>query len=174
MVGRYGRWHGRSPEKALFKVKACFTKCLRLYDLGMAEVTQDQISAQREASATTFVWHELYVPNLEEGVKFYTEALGMGSHSMDMGEMGSYTMLTKNGIPVCGMQSTDNPHMAGVPPHWAVYMGVDDVDASIAKCEAAGGKVVVPPMDIPTVGRMALIHDQQGAHLWLFTPSPRS
>ncbi|MEG0172581.1 MAG: VOC family protein, partial [Aeromonas sp.] len=32
--------------------------------------------------------------------------------------------------------------------------------------------VVVPPMDIPTVGRMALIADPQGAHIWLFTSAP--
>src|SRR5579872_3158530 len=110
----------------------------------MPEMTEEQIAEFTKTSASTFVWHELYVPNIEEGVKFYTETMGMGSQTMDMGPAGSYTMLTKNGVAVCGMQSTNDPQMAGVPSHWAVYMGVDDVDATVAKAEANGGKLVVP------------------------------
>jgi len=55
-----------------------------------------------------------------------------------------------------------------VPPHWAVYIGVDDVDARLAKCVELGATVLVEPMDVQTVGRMALIQDPQGATFWLF------
>ncbi|MNC44138.1 27 kDa antigen Cfp30B [compost metagenome] len=88
-------------------------------------------------------------------------------------EGGSYPMLVVNGRPVAGVQSTrGNPQMAGVPPHWATYIAVDDVDTRLAKVTQHGGSLVVPAMDIPTVGRMALIADPQGAHIWLFTPFP--
>jgi|SRR5579862_4239544 len=121
----------------------------------------------------TFVWHELYVPDTEAAVKFYSDVLGFGTEKMDMGEMGAYTMLTRDGKAVCGMQSTSAPQMMpGIPPHWAVYLSVDDVDSRVAAAENHGGKLVVPAMDIPTVGRMALISDPQGAHIWLFKPNP--
>jgi hypothetical protein len=41
--------------------------------------------------------------------------------------------------------------------------GVDDVDAIAAKVTELGGRVLVPPMDIPTVGRFATFQDPQGA-----------
>jgi predicted enzyme related to lactoylglutathione lyase len=126
------------------------------------------------AAGRAFPWHELYVPDDAAGADFYTKALGMGTQDMSMGEMGTYKMLTHNGNAVCGIMSTSSPQMKemNIPPHWAVYMNVDDVDERIAKVKEHGGTVVVPAMDIPTVGRMALIHDPQGAHIWLFKPAP--
>ena len=58
--------------------------------------------------------------------------------------------------------------MANVHTHWATYFSVDDVDARIAKCKEMGATVLVEPMDVPTIGRMALISDPQGAAIWLF------
>ncbi len=131
----------------------------------MSTTTADQNAL---AQGRNFVWHELYVPDLEKAIDFYSKTLDFGSTSMPMGEMGDYHMLTRNGQPVCGAMSTNQMQMQGVPPHWAVYLSVDDVDARLEKVKANGGAVVVPPMDVPTVGRMALIADPQGAHIWLF------
>lgn len=119
----------------------------------------------------TFPWHEVYVADVEAGAQFYVEALGFGREAYDMGEMGTYQMLTMNGSAVCGMMSTQSPEMAGVPPHWATYLAVDDVDTRVAKVLELGATVVVPAMDVPNVGRMALIADPQGAHLWLYKSS---
>jgi predicted enzyme related to lactoylglutathione lyase len=51
---------------------------------------------------------------------------------------------------------------AGPPPNWSVTFSVDDADATAAKAEELGGKVVVPPFDAPWV-RTAVISDPQGA-----------
>lgn len=120
------------------------------------------------AAGRAFPWHELYVPDVEKGIEFYTNVLGMGTQSMDMGPMGTYHMLTVGGKAVAGSMSTNSMEMQGVPPHWAVYMSVDDVDARVAKVTENGGTVVVPAMDVPNVGRMCLIADPQGAHIWLY------
>ena len=120
------------------------------------------------------MWHEVYVPDAQKAIDFYTKALDFGTQDFPMEGMGTYRMLTKNGQAVCGvMSTTEMPHMKGVPPHWAVYLGVDNVDAKLEKCKSLGAKVVVPPMDVPTVGRMTLIQDPQGAHVWLFQPEAR-
>ena len=124
---------------------------------------------------STFVWHEVYAASAQKSADFYTEALGWGIQEMDMGPGGKYKMLTVDGIAVAGIQGTaETPGMENIPAHWSVYTTVDDVDARLAKCTLLGGTVVVPPMDIPTVGRMALIKDPQGATFWLFKPSPKA
>ena len=41
-------------------------------------------------------------------------------------------------------------------------MTVDDVDVRTARVAAAGGVVLTGPMDIPKVGRMAIIQDPTG------------
>jgi len=50
-----------------------------------------------------------------------------------------------------------------LPPHWGSYITVDDADASAKRVKALGGKIIVPPTDIPGVGRLAVIQDPQGA-----------
>jgi predicted enzyme related to lactoylglutathione lyase len=39
----------------------------------------------------------------------------------------------------------------------------------VQKAPTLGGKVLMPPMDIPTVGRMAVIQDPQGAVISIIT-----
>ena len=56
------------------------------------------------------------------------------------------------------------PEMSkGMPPSWGAYVTVDDVDATAAKAEKLGAKIIVAPTDIPTVGRFTVIQDPQGA-----------
>ena len=56
---------------------------------------------------------------------------------------------------------------AGAAPHWSITFAVDDADAAAAKADELGGKVLVPPMDLPYV-RMTVLSDPQGA---VFTAS---
>jgi predicted enzyme related to lactoylglutathione lyase len=123
------------------------------------------------AAGTTFPWHEVYCKNSQKAVEFYTQALDFGTQEYNMGDGRTYKMLTRNGVAVGGIMETAGQEWEHVPPHWAVYLSVDDVDKRLAKCQELGATVVVPPMDIPNVGRMALISDPQGAHIWLYTPS---
>ena len=123
------------------------------------------------AIGNTFVWHELYVKDSAAAKAFYGEVLGWTNSDMDMGEMGTYTMLHKDGVPVAGIMQMDGPHFDGVPPHWAVYVSVDDVDAKVEKAVSLGATILVPAMDIPGIGRMCLIQDTQGATVWLFKGS---
>jgi len=137
---------------------------------GMPEQDMDQFIT---TVGSTFIWHELYAPQGQPAIDFYTECLDFGSEDMDMGEMGKYRMLTKNGRGIAGVMGTSEmPDMKDVPPHWAVYLSVDDVDARLEKCKAKGAEVVVPPFDVPTVGRMTLMKDPFGAHIWLYKPAP--
>lgn len=123
------------------------------------------------AAGSAFPWHEVYAPDPQKAIDFYQKALGMEGEAFPMGDMGTYHMLKVNGKAVAGLMSTSEGPAQGAPTHWAVYHAVDDVDARVAKVVEHGGTVVVPAMDVPTVGRMALIADNQGAHLWLYKPA---
>jgi predicted enzyme related to lactoylglutathione lyase len=78
----------------------------------------------------------------------------MGAHD--------YTIVKMGEADIGGIMSI--PEMSkGMPPSWGAYVTVDDVDATAAKAEKLGGKIIVAPTDIPTVGRFTVIQDPQGA-----------
>ena len=51
------------------------------------------------------------------------------------------------------------------PPHWLPYVLVDDCNESAAKVTQLGGNILVPPTDVPNVGRFAVFTDPAGACL---------
>ena len=94
--------------------------------------------------------------------------LGYTTDTMDMPDGGTYTVLKTGDESVGGIMKM--PASAGAaPPHWMGYITVDNVDTRIAKAEAAGGKVMMPAMDVPGVGRMATIVDPTGGAISIIT-----
>ena len=53
--------------------------------------------------------------------------------------------------------------MGDVPSNWMIYFAVDDCDAAAEKAQRAGANVLMPPSDIPDVGRFSVLTDPQGA-----------
>ena len=53
---------------------------------------------------------------------------------------------------------------------WATYVNVESADDTAAKVTAAGGQVIVPPMDVMDVGRMAVFTDSVGAFFSVWQP----
>src|SRR4051794_27011336 len=52
------------------------------------------IGTQRANEPGTPTWNECVTPDVPSAVAFYSAVLGMGSEDMDMGEAGTYTVLT--------------------------------------------------------------------------------
>jgi predicted enzyme related to lactoylglutathione lyase len=50
-----------------------------------------------------------------------------------------------------------------------VYIGTDNIEATLAKVEAAGGKTVVPKSEIPETGWFAFFTDPTGNMIGLYT-----
>jgi predicted enzyme related to lactoylglutathione lyase len=119
------------------------------------------IGSRRGNEPGTPIWNEVMTPDIPRATRFYADVLGMGSDEMDMGEAGTYTVLTNaEGRQIGGAM---NPATEDVPPHWNVYFNVEDVDATVARTQELGGTVVAPAFDVPGVGRMAVLADPQGA-----------
>jgi hypothetical protein len=62
---------------------------------------------------------------------------------------------------------TEDMCQHGASPGWMMYIGVDDVDASVTAITAAGGSVQMAAFDIPDVGRIAMVSDPQGAPFYV-------
>ncbi len=116
-------------------------------------------------------WHELMTGDVGGAKQFYSELLGWEYQEFPMEEGGSYWVAKVGEEGVGGIMGTP-PAAAGVPPHWGLYITVDNVDATVKKAEQIKAKVLVPPVDIPKVGRFAVLQDPQGAAFAIITYSP--
>lgn len=117
----------------------------------------------------TLTWNELATRDPEAAEAFYGGLVGWTSEKQQAGTM-AYTSFTNpvNKRLAAGMVHM-NEQWAGIPPHWMVYFAVDDVDETVNLAERIGGRVAVPPTDIPNVGRFALVVDPTGGHFSVIT-----
>lgn len=117
------------------------------------------------------LWYQLNTTNAEKGLEFYRGLIGWGLDIFQPEGSPPYRMITRGGMPIGGvMELPPEAAEAGAPPHWLVYIGADDVDATHDKAVAAGAKSHVPPSDIPEVGRFAVLADPWGAIFAIYAP----
>jgi predicted enzyme related to lactoylglutathione lyase len=102
---------------------------------------------------------------------FYGEVIGWKTQGWDEGEM-PYTMFMAGEQAIGGLMTLPEPaKKMGAPPHWLAYVGVTDVDETVAKVTELGGTVLAEPMDIPNVGRISVFRDPHGAVIAAYTPA---
>lgn len=119
----------------------------------------------------SFVWNELNSWDPEAAKRFYSAALGWSFDPMPM-PTGTYWIAKMDGERVGGIFPLRSPEFDGIPSHWFTYVEVDDVDARIKDVEAAGGRIIRPPFDVPGVGRIAIVMDAEGAGIgWITSVS---
>jgi predicted enzyme related to lactoylglutathione lyase len=106
-------------------------------------------------------WFELMTTDVESAKKFYRELFGWTTEEYPMEGMTD-TVVKAKGEDIGGIMPIP-PQAAGTPPYWGVYVTVDDVNATAKLAEKLGAKIIVPPTDIPEVGRFCLLQDRQGA-----------
>jgi uncharacterized protein len=113
-------------------------------------------------------WTELTTTDPPTAEKFYTGLFGWTpKHSAPSAGM-EYTEFSVNGQPSIGMMPKPPQMPAHIPSYWMPYFQVENADASVAKAQSLGGKVMVPAQDIPNTGRFAIVTDQQGAMFAVF------
>jgi predicted enzyme related to lactoylglutathione lyase len=108
-----------------------------------------------------FCWSELLTRDTAAAVKFYTALFGWKTKVSDMVAF-SYTHWQNGGADIGGMMAIMEA-WGPMPPNWINYIQVDNCDQAAAKATSLGGKVCMPPMDIPNTGRFAMLQDPQGA-----------
>ena len=118
-----------------------------------------------------FIWYELLTTDAQGAKAFYDAVVGWNIGEA-VPEFNGYRMIGRSDGKFAGgvLPLTDEMQQNGARPTWLGYVHVQDVDKEVAAIEAAGGKALMPAFDIPTVGRIAMVADPQGAPFYVMTP----
>jgi uncharacterized protein len=131
------------------------------------EQTSDAEPEVGEAS-----WLELMTSDAPAAMSFYQQLFGwQPSEAMDMGEMGKYQMFNRGDRMIGGMMNKSS-EMAQVPPYWAIYFRVPEINAAAERVTANGGTIANGPMEVPGGDWILNAMDPQGASFSLHARKP--
>jgi len=114
--------------------------------------------------AGSFCWIELATTDQNAAKNFYSSLFGWAPQDMPMGPNDFYTIFKLHGRDAAaGCTLRPEQRAQGVPPHWMIYIAVDNADAAVTKAQQLGGKILAPAFDVMDAGRMAVVQDPTGA-----------
>ena len=130
---------------------------------GLDRAPEDGLQVGPGQEPGALAWCQLNAPATggDKAHSFYTKAFDWKFREDPMGMGMTYTTWLSDSGSLGGMMPM--PPGVGAPAHWLVYFAAPDVDANVAKAKSLGGQTMVPPTDIPGVGRFAVLADPQGA-----------
>jgi predicted enzyme related to lactoylglutathione lyase len=112
-------------------------------------------------------WFEIPVSDLERAKKFYESILEIELHKTEVGplEMAWFPMANDAYGATGSLVKADGYK----PSHDGslVYFPVEDIDATLAKVKAQGGRTLLPKTGIGEFGFIAHIEDTEGNRLGL-------
>jgi uncharacterized protein len=110
----------------------------------------------------SLTWNELMTRDLDGATRFYEAVFGLKPAEYPMGDGPPYTLLNVGDRGVAGVMPMSAEMPDEMPSHWLAYFAVDDTDSTVAKATANGATVMQEPLDIPTVGRIAVLAGPHG------------
>lgn len=113
-----------------------------------------------------FIWYEYASADTDRAQAFYGHVVPWTIGDSGMPGL-QYTILSAPDGGIGGLVSTET----GAAPGWIGYVAVANVDETVAACERLGGSVAMPAMDIPGVGRFAVLKDPDGAAFSVMAPA---
>lgn len=121
----------------------------------------------------SLIWYELITPDSNAAKHFYDAVVGWDIEPQPAGPL-DYRMIRRSDGGNAGgvMRLSDEMASGGGRPLWLGYIGVEDVDSTIAAIKSDGGQVHMPATDMPGVGRIAMVSDPSGAPFYLMRPTP--
>ena len=141
---------------------------------------KESIGAQLVNDPGAMSLNQLNTIDVAAAREFYGELFGWRTEQVSSGEQEYWGLYNGDNLNGGMMPMPDEQAQAGIPSHWIVYFTTTDLDESVAKIEERGGRILLPPLDIPGVssspdaepepggGRIAVAHDLQGAVFALF------
>jgi predicted enzyme related to lactoylglutathione lyase len=115
------------------------------------------------------LWYELMTTDMKAAEEFYRNVVGWKLSPFE-GAKHPYTMFNRSGdTPIAGVMT--KPAEVKAPPFWAMYIGVPRLEEAAARIKRLGGSAHTEVIEIPTVGRMQMMMDPQGAAFYIYEPS---
>jgi predicted enzyme related to lactoylglutathione lyase len=122
-----------------------------------------------ETKVGTLAWRDLTVPDAEPIRDFYKRVVGWEAQGVDMKGYEDFNMIAPGtGETVAGICHARGDN-AGLPPQWLMYVVVENLDRSAARCAEMGGEVIDGPRSLGE-GRFCVIRDPVGAVCALYQP----
>jgi len=131
----------------------------------------DPSDTAEPVSQGSFLWNELWTSDALRASTFYRSLAPLESEPLPeaAGPGVDYQLLTSSALPRLGIRNTPAPEL---PPMWMSYLRVADKSALqvlLGQVEDLGGNVLVPMVERPLGGFMAIIADPSGASIALQT-----
>ncbi|HET7221027.1 MAG TPA: VOC family protein [Vicinamibacterales bacterium] len=115
------------------------------------------------------VWYELMTTDTKAAETFYKNVVGWTAAPFE-GSPQPYTTFSRGGdVPVAGLMK--RPDDMKAPPFWAMYVAVPKLEDAVAHITRLGGRTYSPLIEVPTVGRMQMMADPQGAAFYIIEPA---
>jgi uncharacterized protein len=132
------------------------------------------IGAQLANDPGTMNWNECQTRDAAAAARFYEAVFGVEVKPYPAAEgMPPYNVIQVDGRGVAGIFEI-NERMGDTPPNWSTVFAVADHDATVAKAKELGGTVLAEGMDLPEIGRLAVLQDPTGAVFQILQPPPES
>lgn len=119
-------------------------------------------------------WFEIPAANFDRAVAFYSAILGT---PIQRGEFGGvphgFFSADEGGVGGAIIAAATAPGSDANPGHAGpvIYLNAgDQLEAIVARVEAAGGQVLTPPTPIPPQGALAILRDTEGNRVGLHQP----
>jgi uncharacterized protein len=117
------------------------------------------------------VWYELMTTDMAAAETFYRNVIGWTSASF-RGAPDPYNVFKRSGdVQVAGLM--DRPQGMNMPPFWSMYVAVPKLEETAAQIKRLGGSELSGIIDVPTIGRLQMLKDPQGAAFYIIQPAPR-
>jgi predicted enzyme related to lactoylglutathione lyase len=117
------------------------------------------------------VWYELMTTDPAAAETFYDKVIGWTSAPFE-GSPDPYTLFKRSGdVQVAGLMK--RPDGMNMPPFWAMYVAVPNLEEAVNHIITLGGSELSPVIEVPAVGRLQMLKDPQGAAFYIIQPAPR-
>lgn len=103
---------------------------------------------------------ELWTKDVDVAAKFYQELAGYVVVPVDVHEKVEYRLLFKGEEPRAGLVSIPGDRAS---PQWVPYVAVTNIQATVDKAVALGGKILIAPDMAVKNGHVAIMKDPTGA-----------
>ena len=112
-------------------------------------------------------WFEIPVKDLKRAIRFYETVFGVKLHVEEVGslQMAWFPMLDNAPGSAGSLVQGDGytPSLQGT----VVYFTSDDIEGTLARVKAKGGKTLLPKIDIGEYGYIAHFEDTEGNRIAL-------
>lgn len=127
----------------------------------MTDKTEQNPGAAEAVSSGHPCWLELYTAQPEAAEAFYRPLLGWEVSQAEP-DAGISTEVTSAGHLLASFEAPDAEAGTGGLSGWLVTLAVEDVQEALAKVEEAGGRILVPFIQVSPTVSYALVADPSG------------